>query len=109
MKRLIPYVIVFVLGFVVCAWTIHHFFGWSGGYSGSQIVNVEHPTNKLATDGNHTVKDAARRVSEYVVNIDTIGRPRQVMGGPGGFAFAISSSSRSARRKRLSPRARHRA
>ena len=74
MKRFVQYVVVFLLGYAICAFITYHYFGWSGGYSGSQVINVGHPTNKLATVGDHTVKDAAKRVSEYVVNIDTVGR-----------------------------------
>lgn len=85
MKKLIPYVIVFVLGFAACAWVIYHYFGDPRGYKGVSSVNAPHPGLSLASSGNNQVRKAAEKVSSYVVNIDTVGKPQMTF-GPGGLS-----------------------
>jgi len=81
MNRFLSYFIVFVLGFVVCAWTIYHFYGVPGqGLGNVSIVSVPSsprgaPSTVGGRNGGNVVREAAVKISDYVVNIDTVGRP----------------------------------
>jgi len=85
MKKLISYVLVFCLGFIVCAWAINRFQGGSG--AGIQSVNAPRGGVGLLRGGSNQVREAAAMISEYVVNIDTIGRPIRRETGFFGFPF----------------------
>ncbi len=84
MRKLVSYVIVFVLGFAACAWVFYHYFGSPTTYQGIASVNTPRSGLVLASSGNNQVRKAAELVSSYVVNIDTVGRPTLTM-GPGGI------------------------
>ncbi len=84
MRKFLSYFIVFILGFVFCAWVIYHFYGSPKNFQGIVSVNAPRPALSLASGSSNQVRKAAEIVSSYVVNIDTIGRP--VWGfGRGGF------------------------
>lgn len=74
MKKLVPYVVVFVLGFAACAFIFNHYFGSPLAFSGVQSVNAPRGGLLLASKGANQVSTAANIVSQYVVNIDTVGR-----------------------------------
>lgn len=91
MKKYISYVAVFVLGFLVCAWSINHFYGSPTQFSAQSGGPVSHNGLKIVGRGqDNPIRSAASKVSQYVVNIDTIGRPIQqptdmfgmIFGGP---------------------------
>ncbi|MEN6520136.1 MAG: trypsin-like peptidase domain-containing protein [Armatimonadota bacterium] len=72
MKKPISYVIVFILGFTVCA----AIFKWST--KSADIATVNTPTSfspAIARKGDDSVAVAAAKVEKSVVNIDTEGRP----------------------------------
>lgn len=77
MKRFLPYFIVFILGFIVCAYTLKSIYGLPVG-SGKVTIDRSNPP-RSAPDvvgvGNNKVATAAAMVGDYVVNIDTVGRP----------------------------------
>ncbi len=88
MRKLIPYVVVFVLGFVVCAWTINHFYGSPQGFDGPErAINLPSFGPKMVGGSSTAVRDASRIISAYVVNIDTEGMPIMQVGDPGAFPF----------------------
>jgi len=71
MKKLIPYVIVFVIGFAACAYTISH-FGFAVDHSGqrSLLENLTtHPANPVVVKGQNPIADAVDRVGPAVVTI----------------------------------------
>lgn len=87
MKKFLPYFIVFILGFMVCAFTLYKV----GALPPKSSSAPAQPTLigrvsglNIANDNENRVRDAAKVVSSYVVNIDTEGRP-QVMSGPFGL------------------------
>jgi len=89
MKRFLAYFVVFLLGFIICAWVIQVRFGSPIVWGPQSAVNAPRLGLTLGNKGGNQVRDAAKIVSGYVVNIDTIGRP-QVQSGPGdmfGFPF----------------------
>ncbi|MEN6372058.1 MAG: trypsin-like peptidase domain-containing protein [Armatimonadota bacterium] len=72
MKKLINYVLVFILGFAVCA----AIFKWSAKSADISTVNI--PTSfspAIARKGDDSVAVAAAKVERSVVNIDTEGKP----------------------------------
>ncbi|MCE5200201.1 MAG: trypsin-like peptidase domain-containing protein [Armatimonadota bacterium] len=86
MKRFISYVAVFVIGFVVCAGVLFRWYGKPAGNNGPVFV----PTVSRAGIGldkpvSSPVRKAAAVVSNYVVNIDTVGKPVHQPGGFGDF------------------------
>jgi len=88
MKKFIPYVVVFVLGFIVCAWTIYHFYGSPQGFDGPErAINLPNFAPKVVGGSNNAVRNASRIISSYVVNIDTEGMPVMQSGGAGSFPF----------------------
>ncbi len=90
MSRFISYVVVFVLGFAVCAWTFYYFFGSPGSFGPQSATDAPRTGIKLAAAGNNQVRKAAKVVEKYVVNIDTVGRPvrsRGPLGFPDFFGF----------------------
>lgn len=87
MRKLISYVLVFVLGFVVCAWAIHYYYGSPREFSAQSAGKAGGGGIKIINSEDNEVRDAARVVSEYVVNIDTVGRPRRVFGPGDDFGF----------------------
>jgi serine protease Do len=83
MKRIISFVVVFVLGFAVCAAILHKWYGRPADMSAwNQPVSVR-PSVAIASGGSKTVAQAAATVGVEVVNIDTRGRPQS----SGGFPF----------------------
>jgi serine protease Do len=79
MRKALPYFLVFFLGFIVCAFVIYELNLVGPG----QIQNAAQPapsTPGIIKPGNNSVRNAAKLVSDYVVNIDTVGRP-QMEGG----------------------------
>ncbi len=86
MRKVLPYIIVFFLGFIVCAWVIYRFYGVPGA-AGLQSVSAPAPGGvPFIKSGNNQVREAAKRVSGYVVNIDTVGQP---MLAPGSNFFGF--------------------
>lgn len=75
MKRFVSYFVVFILGFVVCAWTINKFYGPPMGLSKILTApNAPRIAPAVIEAGNNQISSAATLVSDYVVNIDTVGR-----------------------------------
>ncbi len=86
LKKLIAYVLVFVLGFAACALILKTQYGspTMGGIASSPAPSSLSP---IAAGDKNPVALAAAIAEQYVVNIDTVGRP-QVSGGFGGlFSF----------------------
>lgn len=84
MKKVISYVVVFVLGFVVCAWSLKYFYGESVDHNPESATGIAKFAPNLIKGGTNPVRDAAKIISAYVVNIDTEGRPIMQ---PSGFGF----------------------
>lgn len=83
MSRFLSYVLVFVVGFAVCAWAIYYFYGSPGSFGPQKAVEAPRGGVRLTADqARNEIRDAARKVSEYVVNINTVGRPVARFGGP---------------------------
>ncbi|OFX16234.1 MAG: hypothetical protein A2Z18_04180 [Armatimonadetes bacterium RBG_16_58_9] len=80
MKKFISYFIVFLIGFFACAWVINHFYGSPKDFAGVQSADVPRGGIALTEQGVNRVRDAAEVVGEYVVNIDTEGRPFTAFG-----------------------------
>ena len=74
MKRFLSYFIVFILGFVVCAWTINHYYGSPKEFAAIESVNQSRGGLRIASGETNRVREAGGVVSRYVVNIDTQGR-----------------------------------
>ncbi len=74
MKKLISYVVVFVLGFVVCAASIYHFYGPPSCFTAQSGGAVSQAGVGITREHNNSVRVAAKEVSRYVVNIDTVGK-----------------------------------
>lgn len=75
MRKAVPYILIFFLGFIACAYTIYRLYGTPGSPG---IYSASSPTPggvQFVKPGNNMVREAARLVSDYVVNIDTVGRP----------------------------------
>lgn len=75
MKKFISYFAVFCLGFIVCAWVILTLYGPPGQFAQVSESHSPRPSVSFVKPGPNVVRDAAKKVSEYVVNIDTVGRP----------------------------------
>ncbi len=75
MRKFVSYLAVFVLGFLVCAWVILTFYGPPSQFKGVAESSAPRPGVDVARAGPNVLRDAAKKVSAYVVNIDTIGRP----------------------------------
>lgn len=94
MSRFISYIVVFVLGFAVCAWAIYHFYGAPGSFGPQDAPDSPRGGIGLSTSGSgNQIRQAGKRVSEYVVNINTVGRPVGRFGGselPNFFGFPFS-------------------
>jgi S1-C subfamily serine protease len=75
MKKFISYLAVFCLGFIVCAWVILTFYGPPNRFAGISESHAPRPSVGFVKPGPNVVRDAAKKVSQYVVNIDTVGRP----------------------------------
>lgn len=74
MRKFISYFLVFLFGFVVCAWTLNRFYGLPVG--GFQKSSSPAPGGlKIVNPGKNQVREAASLVRDYVVNIDMVGRP----------------------------------
>ena len=65
---------MFVLGFLVCAWSIYHFYGAPSCFTIQSGGPVSHAGLTIARGKDNPISAAAKRVSQYVVNIDTIGK-----------------------------------
>lgn len=75
MKRFVSYFVVFIIGFVACAWTINRFYGPPAGLVGIvNAPNMPRSAPAVINAGNNQIANAASTVSDYVVNIDTVGR-----------------------------------
>ena len=86
MNRFISYVLVFVLGFTVCALVLRNLYGVKG--SNISTTNYSYrPSPEVANDNGNRVAMAAEKIEKSVVNIDTIGRP-VVTGYPGFFGLS---------------------
>lgn len=91
MKKFLQYFAVFILGFIICAWVIQARFGSPTVWGPQSAVNLPRPGLKLTNNGTNQVRDAAKVVSSYVVNIDTIGRPQLQTGGSNMFGFPFGA------------------
>jgi len=88
MSKTMSYVLVFVVGFVVCALSIYWLFGSPTSFGPESSVLTTGGELRVARSGSNQIAKAAAEVSSYVVNIDTVGRPQEVspqMGGPPGM------------------------
>ena len=83
MSRTLSYLIVFVVGFLVCAFSIYWLFGAPTSFGTESSVLPTGGGLRVARSGNNQVATAAQKVSAYVVNIDTIGRPQMRRGQMG--------------------------
>ncbi len=84
MKKFLSYFIVFIVGFLLCAWVIYKYYGAPNVFQGASSVSMPRGDIKIAGKGGSEVRQAAKKVSEYVVNIDTVGKPVMAR-GPGDF------------------------
>lgn len=75
MSRLISYVLVFLVGFGVCAWVVYHFYGSPRDFARIESVDIPRGGLRIAATGPNQVRTAAELVGNYVVNIDTVGQP----------------------------------
>jgi len=84
MRKVIPYIVVFVIGFAVCAGILHKWYvprSEVGGLMGDRMsVRAGLP---IAAVGNNAMAAAAAKVGKSVVNIDTQGHT--VREGPFGM------------------------
>lgn len=86
MKKLIPFVLVFVLGFIACAYTIKR-FGFTLDRSGSNSLMRNLSTSATAPvvrKGQNPIADAAAEAGPAVVSIDAA-IEREVQSPLGGF------------------------
>ncbi len=75
MKKLIPYVLVFILGFAVCGWVLRE-LGYttiSPGKGGVLATLNRSPARGILSAKDNVIADAVARLGPAVVNIDTIG------------------------------------
>lgn len=86
MSRLISYVIVFVVGFIVCLYAMLSLYGKPARFSGISSGQTFHGAPAAVRAGSNPVATAAKKVSAYVVNIDTISRGET---SPFGLFFGI--------------------
>ncbi len=87
MSRFISYVVVFVLGFIACAVAFEIVDRSRGG--GMVTMAPVLPRGGVGIDkqGSNVIRNAAGIASEYVVNIDTVGKPVRESGFPDFFGF----------------------
>lgn len=75
MKKLIPYVLVFVLGFAACAWTLRE-LGYTsltpGGKNAVMDALGRTPASGILSKKGNAIADAVAKLGPAVVNIDTI-------------------------------------
>lgn len=93
MKKLIPYVLVFVLGFGACAWILRE-LGYTtispGGKQGV-IANLSRdPGQAILSKKGNVIADAVARLGPAVVNIDTVSE--QAVSSPFEQLFGIPMS-----------------
>ena len=74
MKRFLSYVAVFILGVVVSAWVIYAFYGPPSCFTAQSGGPVSKSGIAIVNAPNNPIRAAAKEVSKYVVNIDTIGQ-----------------------------------
>lgn len=91
MNRFVSYFVVFIAGFLVCFWTIYHFYGSPANFRAENGGSVYHGVSKEV--GTNIVSQAADEVSKFVVNIDTIGKP-VANNDPFGFFFGEPAPSK---------------
>lgn len=75
MKKLIPYVLVFVLGFAACAWVLRE-LGYTtispGSKNGVIATLSRNPSSAVLSTKDNVIADAVARLGPAVVNIDTL-------------------------------------
>ena len=78
MNRNLSYFTFFLLGFIVCALTLRTLYGPPGS-SGTATYAPIMARGGIGFDkvGSNPVRNAATKVGQYVVNIDTVGTPRR--------------------------------
>ena len=76
MRKFISYLVVFILGFIVCSWVILTYYGPPSQFKGITENNAPRGGISVVRAGSNQVREAAKKVSAYVVNIDTVGRPQ---------------------------------
>jgi S1-C subfamily serine protease len=90
MKKFVGYVLVFVIGFVVCALVLRGLYGPTSGSStqdGVLVTNTTaHGAPNVVTNNGNPITAAAKKLERSVVNIDTVGRPIET-GFPDFFGF----------------------
>ena len=91
MSRFVSYLLVFVLGFSVCAFVLYELYGVPVGTSPSTISPIQRaPGRGIVALGPGTIPAAVEKMSRSVVNIDTTGNPILGFGGmdiPDFFGF----------------------
>lgn len=73
MSKYASHVMVFVAGFLVCAFAFWAIFGSGGGVA--TLLSVKSPHPGLRTAGSEEIAHAAGIVGKYVVSIDTVVKP----------------------------------
>lgn len=74
-NRSILYFLTFICGFIVCALVLKGLYGIPGTPSPQIVGKAAGYGVKFTGNGNNQVRIAAKAISDYVVNIDTIGKP----------------------------------
>ncbi|MDO8684286.1 MAG: trypsin-like peptidase domain-containing protein [Armatimonadota bacterium] len=86
MKKFASYVVIFVLGFLVCAGVLYKYYGPPGqnnGQNAMQNMSIR-PAPPIVVNGKNPIAAAAAKVGKSVVNIDTLGRAQ-----PSGLPFGL--------------------
>ncbi len=87
MKKLIPYILVFVLGFAACAWVLRE-LGYTTAGKGNVLATLNrNPSSAILSKKGNAIADAVARLGPAVVNIDTV--TEQAVGSPFEQLFGI--------------------
>ena len=75
MKKLIPFVLVFVLGFAVCAWVLRELGYTTIPFGKGGVISAlsRNPNSAILSQRGNVIADAVQHLGPAVVNIDIIG------------------------------------
>ncbi len=91
MKKFAGYVAIFVAGFLVCALCVR----FSAPSKPATPASLTAPVSAVSTLNGNAIQVAADKVSRYVVNIDTVGKPQYVSSGFFGMSQQTPKGSAS--------------